>query len=132
MSRFRGFFAGFRTALAALIVCALMTGGVFSPAAAHTGGVGKSAVDCHKLRIVAQSVNSETPMDEDGSGGCPDCCLTASFVDFMLPARAPAPVRMRAARATVVFTDLFSSDAREDLLSAAGNGARAPPAARQA
>ena len=133
MSQFRAFFAGFRTALAAVIVCALMTGGVFSPAAAHPAGHGiKSAIDCHKLRIVAPAANAETPFDDEGSGACPDCCISASFIDFTLPARAPGPFRAQFARAMVALADLVESDAREDLLAGAGNGARAPPSPRTA
>jgi len=133
MSQFRAFFAGFRTALAGLIICALMTGAVLSPAAAHpaAGHDVKSAIDCHKLRLVAPNANAGTPIDDEGSGACPDCCISAGFVDFMLPARAPTPFRTRAERVTVVFADLVSSDARDDLLSGAGNGARAPPAKRR-
>lgn len=132
MSKFRALFAGFRTALAALIVCALMTGGALSPAAAHPGGhAAKSTVDCHnKLKPAAKSVGSEAPANEDLSGHCPECCLSASFVDLMMPSRAPAPVRARATRVEAVFAHLVTSDGRESLISGGGNGARAPPVAR--
>jgi hypothetical protein len=131
MSQFRAFFAGLRTVLAALIVCALMTGGTLSPAAAHAGDhAAKSAVDCHKLKAAAKSLSSEAPANEDLSGHCPECCLSASFVDLILPARAPTPVRARVARAEVVFAHLVASEGRESLISGGGNGARAPPIAR--
>jgi hypothetical protein len=131
MSRFRALFTGFRTALAALSVCALTTGGVILPAAAHAGAhTAKSIVDCQKARITAQGAHSETPAHENGSGHCPECCVSAGFVDLMLPDRAPTPVRRRAARGEVIFAHLVASDGRESLISGAGNGARAPPSTR--
>lgn len=131
MSRFRALFTGFRTAVAALIVCAMTTGGVILPAAAHAGAhSAKSIVDCQKARIAAQDAHSGAPAHEDGAGHCPDCCVSAGFVDLILPERVPTPVRTRAARGAVVFTHLVESDGRESLISGAGNGARAPPSTR--